>query len=53
MKTELKELRQKIQEAYTAYELCCENWKQEAFKLLNSLRDEEIALIEELNIDED
>ena len=50
---QLHELRQKIREAYDAHCQCCKSLKDQTWHVLNSLREQELKLIEELDIDED
>ena len=49
----LHELRLKIREAYDAHCQCCKSLKDQTWHVLNSLREQELKLIEELDIDED
>jgi predicted nucleotide-binding protein (sugar kinase/HSP70/actin superfamily) len=50
---ELIETRTKIRQAYNAWQNCCEQLKQQAENILNSLREKELILMESLDLDED
>jgi len=50
---ELHEIRNKIRELHDAFSECSDCLKEEMSILLDSLRNKELQLIEELDLDED
>lgn len=50
---ELHEIRKKIRELHDAFSECSDCLKEEMYSLLDSLRNKELQLIEELDLDED
>ena len=50
---QLREIRTQIRQAVDACETCCEQLKQQAENLLNSLREKELYIMEQLDLDED
>jgi hypothetical protein len=50
---QLHELRQQIREAYDAHCQCCKSLKDQTWHVLNSLREQELKLIEEIQKSKD
>jgi hypothetical protein len=50
---ELHEIRNKIREVHNAVSECSDCLKEEMYSLLDNLRNKELQLIEELDLDED